>query len=163
MATREPLEGRISTRTRARTRENGRGEGTSGRSGGREHFHRGRPSEGPPPSLETARLLPSKPGTRTVVSPPPTSDEALGGVTPLHRNRPPPSVTPVPSLSPLVPQSLGEGLAAASTSSLEGALPPQADLRTLCRLARWRVPQRRLLCTIPRLWKERGRRSHHRR
>ena len=44
-------------------------------------------------------------------------------MTPLQRNRPPPSVTPVPSPSALVPQSLGEGLAAASTSSLEGALP----------------------------------------
>ena len=128
IATREPVEGRTSTRTRARTRENGREGGTSGRSGDRGHFHRGRPSEGPPPSIETARLLPSEPRTRTALSPPPTSDEAPGGMAPLQRNIPP-SVTPVPSLSSLVPQSwsLEEEMATASTSSPAASRPSEAS------------------------------------
>ena len=104
IATREPVEERISTRTRARTRENGMGERTLGRSGDRGHLHRGRPWEGPPPSLEAARLLPSEPRTRTFLSSPPTSDEAPERTTPLQRNIPP-SVTSDLSLSSLVPQS----------------------------------------------------------
>ena len=78
--------------------------------------------ESPPPYLETTRLLPLEPRTRTVLSPPPTSNEVPGGMTPFQRNIPP-SVTPVPSLSALVPQSLGEGMATASTPSQEIALP----------------------------------------
>ena len=79
IATREPIEGRISTTTRARTRKIDRGGGTSVRSGYRGVFHSGRPSEGPPPSLEATLLLPSERRTGTVLSPPPTSDEAPGG------------------------------------------------------------------------------------
>ena len=73
------------------------------RSGERGHFHRGRLSGGSPPPLATVRLLPSGTKTRTALVPPQTSDEPPRGMLPLQRNRPPPSVTPVPSPSSLVP------------------------------------------------------------
>lgn len=81
-----------------------------------------RPSEDPAPPLATARLLPSEPRTRTVLAPPPMSDEPPGKVPQLQREKPPPSATPVTSSSSLVPPSLGDTMAAASFSSPRGCL-----------------------------------------
>lgn len=103
MPTRGPAEGRISTGTKARTREMVRGEEPWG---GQGTFSQG---------ATIGRLAPPSA---------PTSDEPPGVMPPFQSNGLPLSVTPVPLSSLLMPQSPGEGIATASTATPEGALPP---------------------------------------
>lgn len=101
-ATGEYFEGRVFTRIGERTLPNCRGGITWGRSREQGHFYEGQPSEGTAPPLAAARLLPSEPNPRTILTPPPTFDEPPGEMPLLQSNRPAPLVTPFPSRSSLV-------------------------------------------------------------
>ena len=109
-------------------------------------FSQGETIGGPPPPLATARLLPSEPRTRTVLTPPPTLDKPPRG------------------------RRCFKGIRRHLRSHVSHQLRrrrepcrPQVGLRRICRLPHCRAPQRRLRRTISRLWKKRNRRSHHRR
>ena len=118
-ASRELAEGRASTRTTACAREIGVGwrnlkEGP----GGSARLATGHHRKTRPP-LTTARLLPSTPRTRTVLTSPTTPNEPTTKMLPLQRNTPSPWVTPSRPPSSLAPQPL------------EGNLPQHHRCRTL--------------------------------